>query len=255
MRTTPAKNRRYKTTAGQRLASAVAASTLLIAGALGAPAALAEPSTDESLAAQRAIEGIEPTDAASVIDGIAAANKVLDQLGITPFTPTMGLCTDVSFSPAVGGAVPGPTTPGVGDLSLGKVDLNVVKKGEVLFGFVPVGVINDSAGKSGMQVAWFNVNTLKGSLGDPMGGISDVILDAVQKRISEASLGPIVSAGAQELVNNTLKPALAKIPQAGVRGALVDTDAGTVLAAMYGTVKKGDATCFYFPSLGIVTAS
>ncbi|GAC57339.1 hypothetical protein GOHSU_18_00940 [Gordonia hirsuta DSM 44140 = NBRC 16056] len=247
-----------KTSTVRRTLTALAASSLLLAGTAAAPAAFADPSgpsAEESLAAQRAIEGIEPTDAASVIDGIEAANKVLDQLGIAPFTPTLGFCTDVSFSPAIGGAIPGPKTPGVGDLSLGDIDLNAVKKGEVMFGFVPVGVINDSAGKGGMQVAWFNVNTFKGSLGDPMGGITDVILDAVQKRISQTFPLPGADVGAQALVNSTLKPALNSIPQAGVRGALVDTDAGTVLAAMYGTVKKGNDTCFYFPSMGIVTVS
>lgn len=242
----------------RRVATAVAASALLVTGAaVAAPhaAAAPEPSAD-ALAAKSALDGLatNAADPADVIAGIEAANKVLNQLGITPFTPTLGACTDMTITPAVGGAVPGPYTPGVGNLALGNLDLNAVQRGELLFGFVPVGVVNDSADKSGMQVAWFNINTMQGSIGDPMGGISDTILDAVQKRIA-AALPAGADVAAQALVTGTLKPALNAIPQAGVRGALVDTDAGTVVAGMYGTVKKGDATCYYFPSLGIATVS
>lgn len=240
-----------KATLFRRFAAAAAASTLLVTGAATAPHAAAAPATPDaqSLAAKSALDAIQPTEAADVIDGISAANAVLTALGITPFTPTAGVCTDFTFTPAVGGAVPGPTTPLLGNLNLFGADANLIKKGEVLFGFVPVGVTNDSTDKSGMQVAWFNVNTFKGSLGDPMGGISDVIVDAAKKRIKE-----LTTIDAPEPVVDAIKTAVNKIPQAGVRGALVDTGAGTSLAAMYGTVKKGDATCFFFPSLGIVTA-
>ena len=245
--------------------AAVAASAALLAGAVGAPAAQAAPSTD-AVTAKAALDSIQPQphDAASVIDGIAAANAVLKQLGITPFTPTIGACTDFTFPLAVGGAVAGPKTPGLpdlpllgiknGDLTLNVLgtdhDLNAVKKGEVLYGFVPVGLINDSGDKSGMRVAWFNVNTFKGGLGEPMGGLSDTILDAVAKRITAAGVPKALADGAV----SPLKTALNILPSNGVRGGLVDTGAGTVLSAIYGTVKKGDATCFFFPSLGIATA-
>lgn len=242
------------TTHARRTALALAASALLATGTLAAtPAATADPapSSAESLAAKRAIDAIVPTDAAGVIDSIAAANAVLKQLGITPFTPTAGVCTDFTFSPAVGGALPGPTTPLVGDLTLLRKDLNVVKKGQVMFGFVPTGITADSNDKSGMRVAWFNVNTFQGSIGDPMKGITDVILDAVDARLTENGIPP----AAGKLATAPLRTALNTVPQAGVRGSLVDTEAGTVLAAMYGTVSKGDATCFFFPSLGVVTAN
>ncbi|MGO3326426.1 hypothetical protein [Gordonia sp. (in: high G+C Gram-positive bacteria)] len=246
--------------------AAVAASAALLGGAIGAPVAQAAPATN-GVAAKAALDSIQPqpNDAAAVVDGIAAANEVLNKLGITPFTPTIGACTDFSFPLAVGGAVAGPTTPGLPDTPLlgikdgnltikdllGKEhDLNAVKKGEILYGFVPVGVINDSGDKSGMRVAWFNVNTFKGGLGAPMGGITDVIVDAVEKRISEAGLPEAVTGPAVA----PLKTALNLLPSNGVRGGLVDTGSGTVLSAIYGTVKKGDATCFFFPSLGIATA-
>ncbi|MCF8570917.1 hypothetical protein L5G32_11635 [Gordonia sp. HY002] len=231
-----------------RLALAAAAAS---AALLGAPVAQAAPANNGA-AAKAALDSIQPqpNDAAGVIDGIAAANAVLKQLGITPFTPTIGACTDFSFPLALGGAMPGPNTPFLGDFELLGVDLNAVKKGEILYGFVPVGVINDSGDKSGMRVAWFNVNTFKGELGAPMGGITDVIVDAVEKRISEAGLPEIITGPAVA----PLKAALNVLPSNGVRGGLVDTGSGTVLSAIYGTVKKGDATCFFFPSLGIATA-
>ena len=230
--------------------AAVAAATALAGGAL-APAAHAAPSADGA-AAKRALDSITPkaTDAADVVDGIEAANKVLDQLGITPFTPTIGACTDFTFPLALGGAVAGPFTPVIKDLTVLGADLNAVKKGEILYGFVPVGAFNDSGSKAGMQVAWFNVNTFQGGLGEPMGGITDTILNAVEKRITAAGVpdlvaGPLVA---------PLKTALNALPSNGVRGGLVDTGAGTVLSAIYGSVKKGDATCYFFPSLGIATA-
>lgn len=232
------------------VAAATMSATLLVGGS---GLATAEPTADAaSLEAKQALDAIEPTDAATLVDGIAAANKVLEQLGITPFTPTLGACTDLSFPLAVAGAVPGPYTPGLGDLTVLGLDLNAVKKGEIMYGFVPVGVVNDSADKSGMRVAWFNTSTFQGGLGAPMSGITDTILDAVNKRVAAAS--PKAAALAKPLIDGTLKPALNLIPQAGVRGGLVDTGSGTVLSAIYGTVDKGDATCFFFPSLGIATA-
>lgn len=232
--------------------AAVAASAALLGGVANAPAHAAP--TGQSLVAKNALDSInpQPQDAASVVDTIDTANKILKQFGITPFTPTIGACTDFTFPMALGGAVAGPYTPPIGDLTVLGVDLNAVQKGEILYGFVPVGTFNDSGDKGGMQVAWFNVNTFKGGLGEKMGGITDVILDAVVKRIG--TLGPAAKVAAQLAVDTTLKPALNALPSNGVRGGLVDTGSGTVLSAIYGSVKKGDATCYFFPSLGIATA-
>jgi hypothetical protein len=233
---------------------AVAASAALLGGVATAPAHAAP--TGQSLAAKNALDSInpQPTDAADVTGGIEAANAILKQFGITPFTPTIGACTDFTFPLALGGAVPGPYTPPIGDLTvpLVDIDLNAVQKGEILYGFVPIGAFNDSGDKSGMQAAWFNINTMKGGLGAPMGGITDVILDGVAKRIGK--LAPGLKGAAQLAVDTTLKPALNLIPSNGVRGGIVDTGSGTVLSAIYGSVKKGDATCYFFPSLGIASA-
>lgn len=231
------------------LAVAAAASVALVAAA-GTASAAPQPTT---LTPAQVLSWIDahPVPAASVIDGIDAANAVLKQLGITPFTPTIGACTDLTFPLAVGGAVPGPFTPLLGNLSLGGKDFNAVQKGEVLFGFAPVGIIDESSDKSGMQVAWLNVSTLQGSLGTPMSGITDTILNAIAKRAEEAG----IPAGTyQPFINTVAKPALNAIPQGGVRGGLVDTGSGTVLAATYGVVHRSNATCLFFPSLGIATA-
>ncbi|GAC80918.1 hypothetical protein SAMN04488550_3012 [Gordonia malaquae] len=234
--------------------AAVAASAALLGGVVAAPAHAAP--TGQSLAAKNALDSInpQPQDAASVIDGIEAANALLKKMGITPFTPTIGACTDFTFPLALGGAMPGPNTPLLGDLEILGLDLNTVKKGEVLYGFVPVGVFNDSGDKAGMQVAWFNVNTFKGGLGAPMDGLADTLVNATVKRVKELSPVPVVDSIVTAAVKTTLKPVLDLLPSNGVRGGLVDTGSGTVLSAIYGSVKKGDATCYFFPSLGIATA-
>ena len=43
----------------------------------------------------------------------------------------------------------------------------------------------------------------------------------------------------------------ASVPFGGVRAVPVDTGKGTVLAAVFGTVKNGASTCFFFPTVGI----
>ncbi|WP_298445716.1 hypothetical protein [Gordonia sp. (in: high G+C Gram-positive bacteria)] len=241
-----------KLTRLRRAAVAAAACTALTAGAVAASGhAAADPAADGA-AAQQAIGSIQssPTDAAAVIDGIDAANQTLQALGITPFTPTIGACTDGTFPLAVGGAVAGPGTPGLPKTVTGLLppDLNAVRSGEVLYGFVPAGVFDDSKSKSGMQVAWFNTSTMKGAI-NPMDSFSTVILDAVKARIAAAGL-PVLG----DTVLNQLKAGLDKtLPANGARGGIVDTDKGTVLSAIFGSVEKSGATCYFFPSLGIAT--
>lgn len=259
-----------KLRARRALAAAVMSSALVTGVALApaasaapkAPAPVGQPGVDQSGAIRLALQDVVSQSLVrhqydtTVADSIDTANTVLKSLGITPFTPTVGACTDFSISTALGGAVPGPYTPGVGDLSvklpwpLNKtIDANAIKKGEIMFGFVPVGKFTDGNDKSGMQVAWFNVNTFKGGLGAPMDGLGETIVDAVAKRLKEAGVP-----GAQSTAETLLKPVVKLLPANGARGGLVETGEGTVLAAIYGTIKKGDATCYYFPSLGIATA-
>lgn len=233
------------------IAAAVTSTALVAAGLAGAGEAAAAP-TGDALIAQQALEGIEPSpqDAADVIGGIEAANKLLNELGITPFTPTIGACTDFSFPLALGGAVPGPATPGW-PASIPLPDsLAAIESGEILYGFVPVGAFNDSGAKSGMQVAWLNINTFEGGLSEPMDGLAETILGAALKRADDLP----GSAALKVLINTTLGPVLNALPSNGVRGGLVETGEGTVLSAIYGSVQKGDATCYFFPSLGIAVA-
>ncbi|GAA2375192.1 MULTISPECIES: hypothetical protein [Gordonia] len=240
--------------------ASVAASAALVGGAVAAPAAHADTSRDAA-AARAALHEVaaQPNDAASVIDSIDEANAVLKKLGITPFTPTKGLCTDLSMPSAVGGAMPGSITPLLGDLNkslrVKDKDINAIQKGEVLYGFVPVDKFSDTKDKSGMRVAWFNVNTLDGGFGEPMKGLGDSIVDAVDARLKEADVSALV----RTLARKTLGSVVAAIPANGARGGIVKTGSGTVLSAIYGTMQKAggseDApvTCYFFPSLGIAT--
>lgn len=184
-------------------------------------------------------------------EGVSAANKLLRQLGISAFTPTLGFSTDLTLPIGVGGAVAGPYTPGIGNLSVAGVSLNAVRRGEILCGFVPVGgVFADFGDKSGIHVAWLNLTTLRGGLDAPLGGLIDTVLDAVA---SHAKAAPIpVSAYATPV--NALKRALSVIPSNGVRGGVVETGPGLVLCAVYGTVKRGGRTYVFFPSIGVTEA-
>lgn len=232
-----------KTIAAAAMSTALVATGL--AGAGGAAAAPAAPTGDD-LIAQRALDGIEPSpqDAADVIGGIEAANRVLTQLGITPFTPTIGACTDFTFPLALGGAMPGPNTPGLGNIQIPRLDVNAVRSGEVLYGFVPVGAFNDAGqNTSGMHAAWFNIDTLEGGIA-PMQGFAGLIIDTI---VDRSGLPAFLFAPLRASLENTL-------PTNGARGGIVETDKGTVLSAIFGTVQKTDATCFFFPSLGIATA-
>ncbi|MFW0790063.1 hypothetical protein [Gordonia sp. CPCC 205333] len=230
---------------------------------LGTVAGVASPATaepskrDAPLVAIRSLPKPTATPV-ELIDTLQAANDTLTKLGITPFLwPTFApFCSDVGaplgIVPAVAGAVTGPYTPLVGSIPpiLGN-DLNTVKSGEVLYGFVPAGIVNDSADKAGMNVAWFNVNSFKGGF-VPMGSLSDAVLKPIDEQI--AALGLLNNPITKLLVDNALKPlksALNDLPQAGVRAATVKTGQGLVLSAILGTVKNGANTCFFLPTVGI----
>ena len=255
-----------KLRARRALAAAMMSSALVTGAVVAAPTASAAPKapaqTDQSAAIRLALEDVADRTLVrhqydtTAADSIAAANELLKGLGITPFTPTVGACTDFSISTALGGAVPGPYTPGLGDLTIKlpwplnkTVDANAIKKGEGMFGFVPVGQFSDRSDRSGMRVAWLNVNTLQSGLGAPMDGLAETIVNAVAQRIEEAGIP-----GAKGIAETALTPLVKLLPTNGARGGLVETGQGTVLAAIYGTIKNGDATCYYFPSLGIATA-
>lgn len=219
--------------------------------------------TDTALDAARAVLGAAPTVDVAEPNGnplalADAANGLLQGFGLTPFFyPTAALnCSalpGVPFGvvPAVAGAAPGPYTPkvpGVGALpTLPGVDTTIADPGETLYAFVPApgGIVNDAANKSGMQVAWFNVNTLKGGFAD-MGGLADVISSEIIDGLPAPIQGP-----ARDLVQRNL----AAFPSAGVRLAPVATGSGTVLAAVFGQVTHDGKTCAFFPTVGLTQVS
>ncbi|WP_026303513.1 hypothetical protein [Jongsikchunia kroppenstedtii] len=192
-----------------------------------------------------------PADFATML---AAANALLNKLGVQTFiNPSVAFnCVDPTadnpfgLAPAVSGAVAGPwAAPGISlpTIPLVNIDPNVVKSGQVLYGFVPGGLGADTNPK-GMQVAWFNVNTFKGGFVD-MGPSGQTLLDTWLANIP---------AQFQGIARNALQPIANTLTVNGSRLAPVDTDHGTVLSAVFGNVQNGNRSCFFFPMVGIVQA-
>ncbi|MBJ8347711.1 hypothetical protein [Antrihabitans sp. YC2-6] len=201
-------------------------------------------------AAASPLDGLSsPVDVASPADLLGAyqtAVGALRALGVNPFFyPTAApFCSEggapLGLAPAVAGTVPGPW-PGVNILGQ---DFNAVKPGETMFAFVPAGVAPGGTDSSGMQVAWFNINTLKGGF-VPMGSISEVASKAIPAGLPVEAKAIAEAAVAQFLT--------AAIPLGGVRAVPVETGKGTVLAAIFGTVQNGENSCFFFPTVGLTS--
>lgn len=271
----------------RRLSRLAGALALSCAALLAVPAtAAADPAPADPLA--RAIAALQGQDGASLAAATAiadsrtpvaentsadpfaaldAANKALTDFGITPFFyPTAAInCAATPGAPL--GIVPGvaggaggpwpqlkapaiPTIPGVPSLQI--PDLNAVDKGETMFAFVPAGIVNDSADKSGMQVAWFNVNTLQGGFAD-FGGL---VTTMAQSILDNSGIPAELKDMARPLVVNALNA----LPAAGARAVPVQTGSGTVLAAVFGTVNHkavdgSDKSCFFFPTVGLVNVA
>lgn len=239
----------------------VALAAMATMAGLSTPLAAAEPVAPTPQGVIQALPKPNSTPVAA-IDTLQAANDTLTKLGVKPFLwPTAALfCSDagtpLGIVPAGAGAVTGPYTPLVGSLpTIAGNDFNTVKSGEVLYGFVPAGIVSDSADKSGMNVAWFNVSSFQGGF-VPMGSLSDAVLKPINDQIT--ALGLMNNVVTKLLVEKTLTPlktALNALPQAGVRAATVKTGQGTVLSAILGTVKNGANTCFFLPTVGIQQVS
>lgn len=226
-----------------------------------ANAALPDPI---ALTAAQSIASLDPADLSAAgdlldlarVDAVApgdlfgayqAAVSALRGLGINPFLyPTAapfctGAATPLGLAPAMAGTVAGPW-PGINVLGQ---DFNAAKPGETLFAFVPYGVAQGT-NTAGMQVAWFNVNTLKGGF-VPMGSISDVAQRAIPANLPNEAKGIV-----QTAITNFLT---ATVPFGGVRAVPVETGKGTVLAAVFGTVQNGNSSCFFFPTVGITNVN
>ncbi|OZF02924.1 hypothetical protein CH300_15865 [Rhodococcus sp. 15-1154-1] len=224
-----------------------------------APAALdaVSQAAADAIAATRT-EVAEPTGA-NPLAALDTVNGILTEVGITPFFyPTAAInCAaapgaPLGIVPGVAGGAAGPwpnlTIPSPVPLPA----LNAAEAGETLFAFVPAGIVDDSGDKSGMQVAWFNVNTLKGGFAD-FGGATSTL---VQSILDNLDVNPAV----KELVRGPLTDALAVLPAAGARAVPVETGAGTVVAAVFGTVNHkavdgSDKSCFFFPTVGLVNVA
>lgn len=244
-----------------RIAGAVTVSAALTCAGVSAsvaappvgPATEADPvaaGSDPSALVARALAALAAgrrTDAAQS-DALAAYQAAVDGLqrfGIEPFLypsaaafcqqgATMGLV------PAIAGAVPGPWPKTT--VQVPGVDLSAVKSGQTMFAFVPYGVGPDGADTSGMQVLWFNAATGRGGLA-PMGTLAQAATMMVPAQVP-AAMRPL----AQEAIQNFL---VASLPLGGVRAVPVDTGSGTVLAAVFGTVRNGDRDCFFLPTVGV----
>ncbi|MGA4690644.1 hypothetical protein ACPCXD_10300 [Rhodococcus sp. AB351] len=258
-----------------------AAAALTVAAGLALPAvAVAEPAPAEpaapaeapatsplvsSLEALRALPGVDPTTLAaaeaianargSAVDAAEATPlgayedgmEFLRRLGVEPFLYPTGapFCTadgdlPLGTVPAVAGALPGPWPNS--DIPFVSENLNVVSPAETLFAFVPVGLEED-ADTSGIQLAWFNVNTFQGGF-VPMGTPEEAAAGAIPAGVPEDLRG-LVEQAITTFIADTL-------PLGSVRVAPVETGSGTVLAAVFGNVRNGDAQCFFLPTIGIV---
>ncbi|AYJ50862.1 hypothetical protein [Rhodococcus sp. P1Y] len=209
----------------------------------------------EAIASTRT-EVAEPTDG-NPLAALDAVNKILTDFGITPFFyPTAAVnCAaapgaPLGIVPGVAGGAAGPW-PNIAPIP-GLPALNAVEKGETMFAFVPAGIVNDSGDKSGMQVAWFNVNTFQGGFAD-FGGATATLVDSVLNNLD-------VLPAVKDLVRGPLTEALNVLPAAGARAVPVETGTGTVLAAVFGTVNHkavdgSDKSCFFFPTVGLVNVA
>ena len=115
--------------------------------------------------------------------------------------------------------------------------------GQTMFAFVPYGMGPDSADTAGMQVAWFNADTGRGGLA-PMGTLGQVATTMVPAQVP-AELRPLAAQAIQDFL-------VASEPVShGVRAVPVNTGSGTVLAAVFGTVRNGNRSCLFLPTVGV----
>jgi hypothetical protein len=192
----------------------------------------------------------EAATASDLVNGYQSAAQGLAKLGIDPFLyPTAapfcagGSTLPMDLAPAAAGAVPGPW-PKLTLPLIGPVD--AVQPGQTLFAFVPYGLASDGDKTTGMQVAWFNLDTLKGGFA-PMGTVAETAEAAIPATVPPA-LRPTVASAVKSFLTAT-------IPLGGVRAVPVDTGQGTVLAAVFGTAQNGETSCFFFPTVGITEVS
>ncbi|WP_405498099.1 hypothetical protein [Nocardia sp. NBC_00511] len=213
----------------------------------GSPSAPLAALTGEAAAALAAITHAGGT-AAGPADWFSAYGQTIDglqALGVQPFlfpsaAPFCLNGTTLGLAPAVAGTVPGPWPRYA--VSIPGLDLSAVKAGQAMFAFVPYGLGPDGADTTGMQVAWVNLTTGRGGMA-PMGSISQVLNSMIPPQVP-TELRPMVERAVHDYF-------AAALPLGGVRAVPVDTGSGTVLAAMFGTVRNGANTCLFLPTVGV----
>lgn len=228
-----------------RVVSAMSASfALACVGPWSATAAPLDPA-----AAVAGAGRVETAGTSDLLGAYQSAVESLQRLGVQPFLypSASALChagTTAGLVPALAGALPGPwpktavPTPGL--------DVSAVKSGQTMFAFVPYGLDADGADTSGMQVAWLNTSTGRGGFA-AMNPLTQVVKAMVPPNVP-AEVRPL----AEQAVQNFFAAAL---PAGGVRAVPVNTGSGTVLAAVFGSVRNGERTCYFLPTVGIVPVS
>lgn len=220
----------------------------------------ASPALDAAEAIADTRTDVAESPDANPLAALDSVNAILTKAGITPFFyPTAALnCSaapgaPLGIVPAIAGGAAGPwpnlTVPNLPAPLPQLPALNAVEKGETMFAFVPAGIVNDAGNKAGMQVAWFNVNTLQGGFAD-MGGATATLVDSILDNLD-------VLPAVKDAVRGPLTQAFNALPSAGARAVPVQTGSGTVLAAIFGTVNHkaidgSDQSCFFFPTVGLV---
>lgn len=229
---------------------AISAVVLIGSGLAAAePVAPVVPEASSAPADNPLVRG--PAQPGDLLGAYREALDVLRELGIDPFLyPTVAAsCGDgpQGVVPAVAGVVPGPW-PETLPVPMPGLDPAAVDAGQVLFAFVPYGIDAEAADTdaTGMQVVWLNVSNGRGGTAG-MGSIGDVVNGMIPPEVS----GParlIAEAALQQLF-------IGALPAGGIRAVPVDTGKGTVLAAVFGTVRNGERSCVFLPTVGITTVS
>ncbi len=223
-----------------QLSAVVSGSIALVLAGPGA--ALADPDATTPAFSDQSVPIAAPGD---LFGAYQTALDALRTLGIEPFMyPTASaFCLDnttAGLAPAVAGAIPGPWPKRT--VQLPGQDLSAVKAGQTMFTFVPYGLGPDGPDTAGMQVAWLNLNTGRGGTA-AMGPLSEIA-----RTMIPAAVPADLRASAEQAIRDFL---FAALPMGGVRAVPVDTGKGTVLAAVFGTVRNGAKSCFFLPTVGI----
>ncbi|WP_051407082.1 hypothetical protein [Nocardia sp. CNY236] len=223
------------------LLSAIASSALAVA--LVGPTA--SPATADTVVAVDTDSAALAATPADLSDAYRSALDALRALGIEPFSypAAAAFCLEDSplgLAPAVAGVIPGPWPKNT--VEIPGLDLSAVKAGHALFTFVPYGLDADGPNTAGMHVAWLNPNTGRSGT-TAMGSLPETAREMIPPAVP-----PQLRPQAEQRIRDFLA---ATLPMGGVRAVPVETGSGMVLAAVFGSVRNGERTCHFLPTVGI----